>query len=39
MPYKGYYNTELYKIKVEQVLLLGYVGDACRQFVFHFEEC
>jgi len=38
MPYKGYYNTELRKTKAEQVPLLGYKGDACRQFLFHLEE-
>jgi hypothetical protein len=36
--YKGYCNTELYKIKVEQVPLLGYEGGTCRRFLFHLEE-
>ena len=39
MPYKGNYNIELYKIKAEQVPLLGYEGDTCRQFLFRLEEC
>ena len=36
---KVIYNTELYKTKAEQVPLLGYNGDARRQFLFHLKEC
>lgn len=38
MPYKGYYNTELYKTKAEQVPLPGHEGYACSQFLFHLDE-